>query len=109
MSEEVVVYNHPNPEIRSFLPPENICPPVVEHFKKPVEKDFQVMVKRLGLIGAQTVKEILAIPGVKELHMKPKEVIVKKESWVSWDGIETRILRILARAVRKKHISVVKS
>lgn len=109
MSEEdVVIYKYPNPELESFLIPEKIAPPLVEHFKKPVGGDFDSRVKKLGAIGAQIVKETMAIAGVKELRIKPKEVMVKKELWASWDEIETPILEILARAVRKKHIIVVK-
>ena len=63
----------------------------------------------MGIIGAGIVREILDIPGVKELHMKPKEILVKKEASYLWEDIEDKIVKILHRAFRRKEIRVVKT
>ena len=77
--QKVVIYHHPNPEIKSFLTTEEIAPPRVETFKKPLEKNWENALDPLGVIGAQIVKEIMAIPGVMEIRIKPKEIRMKKE------------------------------
>lgn len=107
--QKVVIYNHPNPEMKSFLTTVEISTPRVEHFKKPLDKDSENILKQLGIIGAQIVKEIMAIPGVMEIRIKPKEIRMKKERSSSWEEIEERVLEILNRAVRKKQIKVVRS
>lgn len=105
---EVEIYLHPNPEIRSFLTNIEISAYRVEKFKKPLEKDWEHTLKQLGVIGAQVAKEILAIQNVNEIHIKPKEIRVKKEISSSWETIEKKVVEILTRALRKKQIKVVK-
>ena len=104
---EVVIYHHPNREIKSFLTPEEIVPPRVEYFKRPLDKYSQEILNSLGVIGAQVVKEILNIPGVMEIRIKPKEIRMKKEVFSSWEDIEGKVLEILNRAIRRKQIRVV--
>jgi len=64
---KIVVYNYPNPEIKSFITTFEISSPRVEHFKKPLDKDSENTLCQLWIIGAQIVKEIMSIPGVKEI------------------------------------------
>lgn len=108
MDKRVRIYNHPNPEMKSFLATVEISAPRVEHFKKPLDKDSEKILNQLGIIGAQIVKEIMAIPGVMEIRIKPKEIRMKKEGSSSWEEIEEKVLEILNRAVRKKQIKVVR-
>jgi hypothetical protein len=57
---------------------------------KPLDKDSEKILKQLGSIGAQIVKETMAIPGVMEIRIKPKEIRLKKEGSSSWEKIEEK-------------------
>jgi hypothetical protein len=105
---KIGIYVHPNPEIKSFTTMEPISPPRVEHFKNPLNTQSEMTLKQLGIIGAQIVKEVMAIPGVKEIRIKPKEIRMKKEIKASWDDIEDKVCKILNRALQKKGIKIVK-
>ena len=105
---QIEIYRHPNPEIRSFLTNTEISSYRVEKFRKPLEKGWETNLKQLGVIGAQVAKEILAIPDIHEIHIKPKEIRVKKEGSSSWEAIESKVVEILIRALRRKQIKVVK-
>lgn len=105
---EVKIYHHPNREIRSFLTDVEISTPRVEKFRKPLEKEWENTLKPLGTIGAQVVKEILAIQEVREIQIKPKEVRIMKEASCSWEAIEERIVGILMRALKRKQIRLIK-
>lgn len=109
MSEHKInIYHHPNPEIKSFITMEPISPPRVEYFKKPLNARSDVLLKKLGVIGSQIVKEVMAIPGVKEIRIKPKEIRMKKEEDASWNDIEDMVCKILNRALQRKGIKMVK-
>lgn len=108
-NQNVVIYHHPNPEMRSFLVLEAISAPRVEHFKKPLRKESEEISESLGVSGAQIVKEIMLIPGVMEIRIKPTEIMMKKEESSSWGEIEGRVCEILNRAIRRKRITLVKS
>ena len=103
----IEVYHHPNPEIASFLVPEEISPPRLDHFTAASPGDPGISPSVLGRIGSRAVGEILAVPGVKEVRVRPKEIRVKKETGVPWEDIEARIIHILEGAVRKKRIKAV--
>ena len=106
---EIVIYNHPNPEMKSFLTNEEISAPRLEHFKKPFnENSVDVLKNQLGFIGAQIVKEIMSIQGVKEMRIKPKEVYIRKELSCAWEEIETPVIDILKRGLRRKQYKLVK-
>ncbi len=104
----VVVYRHPNPVIRSFLTPIEISTYRVEHFKGSLNEDSEELLKGLGTIGEMVVREIMAIPGVEELYIKPSEVRMKKNPSVSWEEIERRTIEILNRALRRRGIRLIK-
>ena len=106
---KIDIYVHPNPEIKSFTTMEPIAPPRVEHFKNPINAESEESMKQLGSIGGQIVKEVMAISGVKEIRIKPKEIRMKKELGANWDDIEDKVCAILERALRKKGIKVVKA
>src|SRR4030042_4011452 len=93
--QEVVIYHHPNPEMKSLLTPLEIFPPRVEHLKKPLTKDSEAALKQFGPIGVQIVRDIMALPGVIELQIKPKEIRVKKDVTASWEDLQDRIVVIL--------------
>lgn len=94
--------------MRSSLLREEISAHRVEHFKKPLSKESEYLLKTLGSIGAWTVREIMAIHGVMEIRIKPKEILIKKEMSSSWEGIEDRVINVLKRAMRRKQIRLVK-
>ncbi|MFH1243768.1 MAG: hypothetical protein V1689_15620 [Pseudomonadota bacterium] len=104
----VVVYRHPNPVIRSFLTPNKISAYRVERFKGPLDEDSEKLLKGLGTIGEMVVREIMAIPGVEELYIKPTEVRMKKNPSVSWEEIERKTIEILNRALRRREIRLIK-
>jgi len=105
---KIVIYKHPNPEIRSFITSEEVSPPRVEYFKKPIDNRAEDLLNRLGIIGSQIVRETIAIPGVVDIRIKPKEILLKKERSYSWSEIEKPVVEILNRALRKKQIRIVK-
>ena len=105
--KKVVIYHHPNPEMKSFLMPREVSAPRVELFRKPLDAPSEAALKHLGVVGAQIVKEIMAIHGVLQVRIKPKEIQVKKEESCSWEDILDRILEILKRAIRRKEMKVV--
>ena len=94
--------------MKSFLTPVEVSPPRLEHFKKPLDDKSQAILEQLGLIGSQIVKEIMALPGVMSLRIKPNEIMVKKEVSASWEDLEERIVVILKRSLRKKGMKIVK-
>ena len=106
---EVKIYHHPNPEIKSFLTSVAISTPRVEKFKKPLEKEWENGLEPLGVIGSQLIKEILAIREVREIHIKPKELRIRKEASSSWEKIEERIVEILMRALKKRQFRLIKA
>jgi hypothetical protein len=108
LKPKISIYVHPNPEIKSFTTMESISPPRVEYFKNPLNKEKEASLKQLGIIGAQIVKEVMAIPGVDEIRIKPKEIQMKKELNASWDDIEDMVCKILNRALQRKRIKIVK-
>lgn len=105
---QVLVYRHPNLEIRSFLTPKAISSYRVEYFKRDFFEQSETSVKSLGLIGERAVRELMALPGIEEIHIKPREVWIKKTTSAAWDDIEDHIIQILQRALRKKEIVRVK-
>ena len=113
MAEEndwkISIYHHPNPEIKSFLTDTEISTARVERFNKPLGKDWERNLKQLGIIGAQLVKEIMALTEVQEVHIRPKEIRIKKEISSSWQEIEKQVLYILDRALKRKKIKLIKA
>ena len=105
---EVTIYRHPNPGLRSFFTSEEISSFRVEHFKKPLNRDSEETLKSLGHIGARLVYEIMDIPHIKEIRIKPKEILLKKEESSSWEEIEEKVTAIIYRAFRRKRIKVIK-
>lgn len=105
--KNVMIYRHPNPDIISFLTDEDISAFRVELFKNPTDNLDKNTLKLLGNIGAQVVKDTMCISGVREIHIKPHELFVKKETAAAWENIEEKIVEILSRALRKKMIRVV--
>ena len=103
----IMIYRHPNPEIRSYLTSAEISRYRVERFSVPAEDGLEAQLKTLGTIGAYVVREILAIPGVREVEIKPRELRVKKETSVTWDRIEEKIVHALNTAFRRKTIRAV--
>ena len=106
--QDIVIYNHPNPEMKSFLLSEEISPPRVEHLKNPLSQEAKASLKSLGVLGAQIAEDILRIQGVAALQIKPKELRVKKEVSASWDDIQGKVLEILRSALRRKQMKIVR-
>ena len=105
---DVRTYTHPNEEIRSYLTTDAITKPRVEAFEPPLLADPPRLVETMGTVGALTVQELLKVPGVAKLRIKPKEVRIQKARDASWSEMEPEILRIMERAVRKSRMRVVK-
>ncbi|MEJ2724621.1 MAG: NifU N-terminal domain-containing protein [Deltaproteobacteria bacterium] len=105
---DIVIYNHPNPEMKSFLLSEEISSPRVEHLKNPLTREAKASLKSLGVVGAQVAGDIMAISGVAALEIKPKEIRVKKEVTASWDDIQEKVLEILRTALKRKQMKLVR-
>lgn len=106
--QKVKVYIHPNPEIRSFLTSQGISPPCVETFHPPLTQEMAPTLKVLGTVASQIVRDILSIPGIREIRIKPNEVRIKKEPYALWDDIQERIVETLRRALRKRQLRLVR-
>jgi hypothetical protein len=106
--QDIVIYKHPNPEMKSFLLSEEVSAPRVEHLKNPLSQEAKASLKSLGVLGAQIAEDILRIPGVAALQIKPKEIRVKKEASASWDDIQGKVLEILRSALRRKQMKIVR-
>jgi len=106
--QKVKVYIHPNPEIRSFLTSRDIFPPRVEIFRSPLADDTPGL-NVLGTIASQIVRDILSVPGVREIRIKPHEVRVKKDPYALWENIQERVVETLRRALRKRQLRLVRS
>ena len=105
---KIEIYIHPNREIRSFMTPLDIFTPRVDHFKNPLDQASQETLKRLTILEARIVREIMAIPGVEEIYTKPKEIRLKKKPSSSWEDIQEKVITVLKRALRRKQIKVVR-
>ena len=105
-AQNVRIYDHPNPQ--SFLTSVEICAHRVEHFKRPLDRSSQKALEQIGAIGAQVVRDLMALPGVHEISIKPKEVRIKKGAAYSWGDIEERTLEILLRALKRKELRIVR-
>jgi len=106
--ESIEVYLHPNPEIRSYLTHRAISPPRVGIFRNPLDEEARGALRTLGEIPARIVMDILSLPGVEEVHIKPKEIRVKKSITVTWETIQGPIIETLRRSLRRKGIRIVK-
>lgn len=62
----------------------------------------------LGTVASQIVRDIISIPGVREIRIKPNEVRVKKESYAQWEDIQERIVDTLRHALRKRQLRLVR-
>jgi hypothetical protein len=107
-AKEIKIYYHPNTQIRSFLTQTEISSYRVEQFRNPLDKESEEKLKALGLLGAQMVKEIMEIPDVEKLIIKPKEIRIKKRRLSTWESIEDRVMDILSRALARKRFQLVK-
>jgi hypothetical protein len=101
------VYHHPNQEIRSFLTAVDLFSPRVERFKNPLDQAAEEILKGSGTLEWRIVTEIMIIPGVEEIHTKPKEIRIKKNRSYSWQDIEPRVIQVLKQALRRKQIKAV--
>lgn len=104
---KVTIYRHPNPEIRSFLISEEISSFRVEHFKRPLSENSRDALKSLGRTGEKLVREMMTLPQIKEVHIKPHELLIKKEESISWEFLEKKVLVIIDRALKRKKIKIV--
>lgn len=86
--EHIKIYHHPNPEIKSFLTSGGLFPPRVEFYINPLNENENERLSQLGAIASQIIKDIMALPGVMEIRVKPKEIRMKKEENASWSDIE---------------------
>ena len=103
----ITIYRHPNPEIRSYLTSAEISRYRVEIFKADDREAFEPQLRGLGTIGTQVVREVMAIAGVHDVQIKPRELRVRKDPSVPWDPIEEKIIHALNTAFRRKMIRVV--
>jgi hypothetical protein len=64
-NQNVVIYHHPNPEMKSFLISEEISAQRVEHFKRPLQKGLGEIleVSHQSLAGPKTVGFII-VPSI---------------------------------------------
>ena len=108
IDEDIVVYEHPNPHMKSFFIPDPISPPRVEDFRKPLPETSLEKIKNLGSIGAKVAEELLEIQGITEFRTRPREILVIKDRAASWKNIEPKVLKILRRALRRQRIHLVR-
>lgn len=107
-SRAIRIYYHPNLEIRSYLTPEPVTRPLVETFKRPLREDLELVVTRLGTAGAHMVRDLMSLPGIEHIRVKPKEVRIKKNPASSWNELEPGVLKIMERAVQRSRMRVLR-
>jgi hypothetical protein len=100
------IYRHPNREIISLLLPREISPYFVEIFTVPLIGDMEERIEGLGTIGSLMARELLQIPGIEQIHVKPKEIRLKKGKSFHWPEIEKKAVKIVERALRRKEITL---
>lgn len=105
--KNVRVYIHPNPEIRSFLTSSDIYPPRVDHYKKPFDSEKEVNLENLGFKDVQLIRDLMSVPGISEIRIKPQEIRVTKDALHSWDKIEGPLINTIERALRRKNFKAV--
>jgi hypothetical protein len=71
-------------------------------------EDFDDLAVKLGTAGAQMVRDVMSIPGIAQIRVKPKEVRIRKVPHASWDVMEPEIIRIMDRTVRKSKMRILK-
>jgi len=108
VDSDIRIYHHPNPQIKSFLTTEEIFAPRVEAFKNPLDREMEDVLKQIGSIPRQVVRDVMSIPGVLELRIKPKEIRMKKKESASWGNIEGQVVEILKRAIKRRQIRMIK-
>jgi hypothetical protein len=106
--QRIIVYQHPNPHMKSFITNTEISTYRVEHFKRPLGENAQDALSKLGPIGSHVVKDIMKIHGVEEIYIKPKEIRMKKDVISSWQEIEKGVFEILNAALRRKEMRLIK-
>ncbi len=106
--DDIVMYQHPNPHIRSFFTPGPIAPPRHEVFRLPLSQPSREKMTQLGNIGASIVQDLLRIPGIIEVRTRPREILLKKDASASWEPIVLSAKKILQRALMKQAIHLVK-
>lgn len=104
----ISVYHHPNLQIRSFLVEEAISNPVVQSFRAPYSAGDSRELGLLGSVGRQVVTEIMNLPGILEIRIKPKEVRIIKKEGTGWEELEPAIIKTLSSALRRKRLRRVK-
>lgn len=105
--QKVEVYIHPNPEIRSFLTTQNIFPPRVEIFRPLLADDDAHKLNVLGTIASQIVRDILSLPGILEVRIKPQEIRIIKAGTAAWEELQPKVLDAVKRSLRRKGIRLV--
>ena len=105
---KISIHRHPNPQLRSFIVRAEISAYMSEHFKQPLCQDAMDTLNKLGAIGAQVVKDLMEIPGIEEIYIKPKEIRMKKKASFPWLEIESKTMEILNRALRRKKLKMVR-
>ena len=91
----------PNPNVMVFHCTTRISRVHISSFTKPLEKYNQTELNKVGQIGADVVKKILAIQGVTELFINPYEISVSKAKLFDWVKIKPRIIKALRPAFGK--------
>ncbi len=93
VESDIKIYHHPNPQIKSFLTDTEISVPRVEAFRQPLDSSNEDVLKQIGSIAGQIVRDIMSIPGVLEIRIKPKEIRMKKKNQLTGKKLRDRSSR----------------
>ena len=61
VDSDIRIYHHPNPQIKSFLTNTEISVPRVEAFQQPLDRTNKGVLKQIGSIPGQIVRDVMSI------------------------------------------------
>jgi hypothetical protein len=80
----------------------------VGNYRAPFDSSEESLPVGLGFIESQMIRDIMAIPGIVKITVKPKEVKISKDITCRWDTIENAVINAIERAIMRKKIKIIK-
>lgn len=92
---QVKISRCPNENILNIDLTLEISKSVNETFYRPLGKSSERYLQKIGPIGSQIVRNIMPIPGITEISIKPYELLIGKSNLFCWEKIISRIIYVL--------------
>ena len=98
MKPRIISETVPNLRIKVYHVSVEISQTPIETFLRPLRESSNEYLDKVGEVGTQIVKEILAILGVIEVSIEPYQIQVEKGKAFGWEDIEPGIIGALKKA-----------